>query len=99
MQDGATPLHLAAQSGHLEVVRCLCAAGCAMDLEDMHGLTAEDVATCAGHRQVAALIHHLRQVGGGHVLVMCYRSDLTFWFLSASELRIISLLLWLHFTF
>ena len=60
-QDGATPLHLAAQNGHLEIVRYLCAAGCDLDVEDEHGLTAEDIA--AGHPHVAALIHHLRQVG------------------------------------
>ena len=62
MQNGATPLHLAAKYGHSELVRCLCAAGCDLEVVTEHGFTADEVATNSGHDDLAALIHQLRQV-------------------------------------
>lgn len=34
LQNGRTPLHLAAHKGHIAVVRILLAAGCDLDIQD-----------------------------------------------------------------
>ena len=62
VQSGATPLHLAAKYGHMELVRCLCTAGCDLDTTTEHGFTADEVASNSGYEKLATLIHHLRQV-------------------------------------
>ena len=48
--DGQTPLHLACQEGHLDVVRILIAYGASLELIDNEGRTPLDLA--AGHEHV-----------------------------------------------
>lgn len=48
--DGQTPLHLACQEGHLDVVRILISYGASLQLRDNEGRTPLDSA--AGHEHV-----------------------------------------------
>ena len=62
MQNGVTPLHLAAKYGHKELVRQLCIAGCDVNAVNKNDQTADQVAGAASHGSLAALIRHLRKV-------------------------------------
>nr|XP_055114819.1 ankyrin repeat domain-containing protein 6 isoform X7 [Symphalangus syndactylus] len=57
-KHGRTPLHLAANKGHLPVVRILLKAGCDLDVQDDGDQTALHRATVVGNTEIiAALIH------------------------------------------
>lgn len=47
---------MAAQEGHLEVVRCLCLSGADVSLENKEGQSAEVVAFQSGHEQIGGLL-------------------------------------------
>ncbi len=54
--NGWTPLHIAASNGHSAIVRILIDAGADMDIADVSGLLADDVA----ERNCAAILAHER---------------------------------------
>ncbi|XP_054413839.2 ankyrin repeat domain-containing protein 6 isoform X5 [Pongo abelii] len=57
-KHGRTPLHLAANKGHLPVVQILLKAGCDLDVQDDEDQTALHRATVVGNTEIiAALIH------------------------------------------
>ncbi|XP_055247811.1 ankyrin repeat domain-containing protein 6 isoform X18 [Gorilla gorilla gorilla] len=57
-KHGRTPLHLAANKGHLPVVQILLKAGCDLDVQDDGDQTALHRATVVGNTEIiAALIH------------------------------------------
>ena len=62
MQEGQFPLHLAATNGHTEVVRCLCLAGCRIDVKNDQGVSAEIAALAQGHKDTSDLLKRLKRV-------------------------------------
>jgi ankyrin repeat protein len=56
MDDDATPLFIACQNGHLEVVRELLARGANPRLVTNSGATAHSVATHKGHAAIVQLL-------------------------------------------
>lgn len=54
--EGNTPLHLAAEAGHLEAAQLLREAGASLTLRNGKGCTPRDCAMRAGHSVVAALL-------------------------------------------
>ena len=54
--DGATPLFIASQKNHFEVMRELLQRGAAVDAAMNNGATPLFIATARGHAAVAALI-------------------------------------------
>ena len=62
IQDGHYPLHLAATNGHTEVVRCLCLAGCRIDVKNDQGVSAEIAALAQGHKDTSDLLKRLKRV-------------------------------------
>ena len=54
--DGATPLYIAAQEGHLEVVRCLVGQGANVDQDNKDGSTPLYIAAHHGHLAVVQLL-------------------------------------------
>ncbi|GIL68375.1 hypothetical protein Vafri_21672 [Volvox africanus] len=59
-QDAATPLFMAAQKGHLEVVRALVGGGAALDAAKTSGCTALHIAAMSGHTEV---VRYLLEAG------------------------------------
>lgn len=48
-KDGNSPLHLAAQNGHSDVIKYLLKCGAAVDDKNAKGLTPVDCAASSGH--------------------------------------------------
>uniref|UniRef100_A0A7N8XXS4 non-specific serine/threonine protein kinase n=1 Tax=Mastacembelus armatus TaxID=205130 RepID=A0A7N8XXS4_9TELE len=61
IQYGRTPLHLAANSGSLEVVRHLCLAGANIDAVTNDGKTVEDLASTGQHEHIVSLLSKLKK--------------------------------------
>ena len=59
--SGQHPLHLAAANGHTEVARCLCLAGCRLDVKNDHGVTPDIVALAQGHKDTSDLLKKLKR--------------------------------------
>ena len=57
---GATPLHMAADSGALDVASALIDAGANMEAKDAQGRTPSDVAAALGHLDLAELLRKTR---------------------------------------
>ncbi|TFK92764.1 ankyrin [Polyporus arcularius HHB13444] len=55
-ENGYTPLHLAADRGHLEVVDILLKRGANRHIKDPDEFTAKELAEIAGHTDIAALL-------------------------------------------
>ncbi|XP_046532189.1 ankyrin repeat domain-containing protein 6 isoform X13 [Equus quagga] len=55
-KHGRTPLHLAANKGHLSVVQILLKAGCDLDVQDDAGDTALHVAAALNHKKVVKIL-------------------------------------------
>ncbi|RPD81921.1 ankyrin [Lentinus tigrinus ALCF2SS1-7] len=55
-ENGYTPLHLAADRGHLEVVDILLKRGANPEIKDPDEFTAKELAEIAGHTDIAALL-------------------------------------------
>ena len=56
MQDGRTPLHLAAAHGRSEAVDLLCRHGASVDVRDSDAYTPLDLAGHYGHREAAVYL-------------------------------------------
>lgn len=54
--EGKTTLHLSAENGHLEAVRCILEFGTDIDVRDASGLTALHLAVEHGHTHVVKLL-------------------------------------------
>lgn len=63
-KSGVTPLMLAAQGGHLPVIRLLLRHGADPDLKDQQGRTARDYALRSGQRNAARLLGNVSSVPG-----------------------------------
>lgn len=57
--DGRTPVHFAAQHGHVAVLECLYASGADLAAKDKEELTAADFAALHGHVVVFEYLHGL----------------------------------------
>ncbi len=57
LDDGTTPLHLAARGGHARIVKILLQGKAPRDARDQAGRTPLDVARDAGHAKVMELLH------------------------------------------
>ncbi|CDO73499.1 hypothetical protein BN946_scf185013.g134 [Trametes cinnabarina] len=55
-ENGYTPLHLAADRGHAEIVRILLERGADKDMKDEDDFTAKDLAEVAGHDEIVQLL-------------------------------------------
>jgi ankyrin repeat protein len=56
-RHGFTPLHVAAESGHIEIVTALLNAGASQDVwDDLHGMSPLDLAKRSGHRDVERIL-------------------------------------------
>nr|XP_058939217.1 ankyrin repeat domain-containing protein 6 isoform X1 [Kogia breviceps] len=55
-KHGRTPLHLAANKGHLSVVQILLKAGCDLDVQDDAGDTALHIAAALNHKKVVKIL-------------------------------------------
>ena len=53
---------MAASNGHTEVVRCLCLAGCRIDVKNDQGISAEIAALAQGHKDTSDLLKRLKRV-------------------------------------
>jgi ankyrin repeat protein len=62
MQAGLTPLHFAARSGHIDVVRCLLLSGAEPATVNKDELTAEMMAMANGHIDIADLLNKAKFV-------------------------------------
>lgn len=60
-KNNCTPLHLAAKYAHSDIVRHLCIAGADINAVTVEGRTADLLAFESSDRELAALIHHLRE--------------------------------------
>lgn len=61
--NGLYPLHLAAKYGHIHVVRCLCTAGCNIDVKNADKIRADITALKYSHNDIAELLDKLRMSG------------------------------------
>lgn len=59
---GMTPLHIAAQTGHEQTVRCLIACGANINLHDKNDKTAFELAHDAGHVNIRDALSDLYQI-------------------------------------
>ena len=66
---GGTALHWAAQNGELEAVRLLMKAGARIDLENSHGMTAEELASLNRETLCAELLKGGRLSSGNNYLI------------------------------
>ena len=57
MNGGYTPLYIASQEGHFEVVRELLTRGASPGFAAHNGATALTAATAKGHHAIAQLLH------------------------------------------
>ena len=48
--------------GHTEVVRCLCLAGCKIEVKNKDGVTPELAALSQGHGEISDLLKRLKRV-------------------------------------
>jgi ankyrin repeat protein len=58
-EDGYTPLHYAAEQGHLDVVKVLISNGADCDLRDKNGETAQDKAEGLGINQIVEYFSYI----------------------------------------
>ncbi|KPM03269.1 ankyrin repeat domain containing protein 9 [Sarcoptes scabiei] len=59
-KHGLYPLHIAAKSGHIEIVRTLCLAGSVVDQKDQDSIIPQICAIAQSHNDVADLLTRLR---------------------------------------
>ena len=59
---GMYPIHLAAQNGNIEIVRCLCLAGCKIDIKNRENQTPDVTALANGHPEIHELLKRLKSV-------------------------------------
>ena len=56
LQDGLTPMHCAARSGHNQVVECLLKRGSKVDMKTLNGLTPLHMAIQGDHEACTKLL-------------------------------------------
>ncbi|KAH9944144.1 ankyrin [Epithele typhae] len=61
-KNGYTPLHLAADRGHIEVVKFMLARGADRDLKDEDEYTAKELAEIAGYGDIVSLLSETQNV-------------------------------------
>lgn len=59
-KQGLYPLHIAAKSGHIEIVRTLCLAGSVVDQKDKDSIIPQICAIAQSHNDIANLLTRLR---------------------------------------
>src|SRR5699024_4700953 len=59
-KHGLYPLHIAAKSGHIEIVRTLCLAGSIVDQRDKDSIIPQICAIAQSHNDIADLLTRLR---------------------------------------
>lgn len=59
-KHGLYPLHIAAKSGHIEIVRTLCLAGSVVDQKDKDSIIPQICAIAQSHNDIAELLTRLR---------------------------------------
>jgi hypothetical protein len=52
----------ASRNGHKELVRCLCLAGCRIDVKNKEGVTPDMTALAQGHGDISELLKRLKRV-------------------------------------
>ena len=70
--------------GHTEVVRCLCLAGCKIEVKNKDGVTPELAALSQGHGEISDLLKRLKRVGYNYydfiTILFFIRIQLLVWF-------------------
>ena len=61
--DGSTPLHVAAQHGHVDQARLLINAGAQVDVQDTKGRTPLEVAITRGEQETVRFLSEQRSTG------------------------------------
>lgn len=86
--DGRTPLHLACETGNLQIVRMITKNGAELDCKDRFGVTPLCAATLSGHVEVC---HFLREKGATLNMTNEATIELLFWTVHTNDIDLLEL--------